>query len=69
MINPMVYGHYKHKKSGKEYILVGFANLSSTNPKFVATVIYQCLENNDIWARPLDEFKVKFTEVKKEKEK
>lgn len=63
MKSPVAYGYYKHKKSGKEYQLVGFANLSATSDSFVATAIYQSLDDCAIWARPLCEFAAKFVEI------
>lgn len=48
-----------HKSTGNLYEVVTVANLNSTKPDFVATVVYRG-RDGAVWSRPVSEFIEKF---------
>lgn len=49
-----------HKESSDLYTIKCVANLHSTKPGFVPTVVYQNAKTGEIWSRPYHEFIEKF---------
>jgi hypothetical protein len=53
---------YRHIKTGNIYYVLLTANKNSTKPGFPPMVVYRNVEG-EYFARPLDEFSVKFERV------
>lgn len=56
---PQRWTQYKHKDSGKVYMVEMVTNIASSNDNFPVTVVYQGV-TGEFWSRPLTEFVEKF---------
>ena len=54
---------WKHVNNKQEYEVICIANLFATKPSFKPTVVYEALENRQIYARPLLGWHEKFRET------